>query len=330
MRTSAKELLDYYQVRKSFKQKQLFIEWMNMHAGEHGYTISGQRYRFGRGRNLIVGNPAEAEVILTAHYDTPPSSLFPIATIVGNIPVYILSQIFVYVPIIIILWLLQMAATAVFGDSGILGEMIPFLWFEVPLLVLVLLILWSFQMMRGFANRKNANDNTSGVVVLLSLLEDLPLPMRSKICFVFFDDEEKGFGGSKVFKRRYRKVVKFKPVINFDCVAHGRHLMFITKKAFRASRRFNEILTEVTTGKALVTEAKKYIYPSDQIIFKNSVGVVALHKLPIFGYYLSRLHSPLDKKFNPDNIEALNQMMVDFIEKAVGVKEKSCKKGVYK
>jgi len=317
MRASAKELLDYYQVRKSFKQKQLFIEWMNMHAGEHQYSINGQRYRFGRGRNLIVGDPAEAEVILTAHYDTPPNALFPIATIVGSIPSYILSQVFIYVPIIIILWLLHMGATEVFGDIGRLGEMIPFLWFEVPLLVLVLLILWSFQMMRGFANRKNANDNTSGVVVLLSLLEDLPLPLRSKICFVFFDDEEKGFGGSKVFKRRYRKEVKFKPVINFDCVAHGRHLMFITKKAFRESN-FHEYLAEATADKALVTETKKYVYPSDQIIFKNSVGVVALHKLPVFGYYLSRLHSRFDKKFNGDNIEALNQIMTAFIEKAIG------------
>ena len=171
-------------------------------------------------------------------------------------------------------------------------------------------------MMRGFANRKNANDNTSGVVVLLSLLEDLPWDRRSKVCFVFFDDEEKGFGGSTTFRRYYRKEIKSKPLINFDCVAHGEHLMFITKKEFRESR-FNEILVEVTEGKALVKEAKKYVYPSDQLIFKNSVGVAALHKMPLLGYYLSRLHSRFDKKFNADNIEVLNQMMIEFIEKVL-------------
>ena len=169
-------------------------------------------------------------------------------------------------------------------------------------------------MMRGFANRKNANDNTSGVAVLLSLLEDLPLDQRNKVCFVFFDDEEKGLGGSKAFKRQYRKKIGFKPLINFDCVAHGRHLMFITKKEFNESR-FSENLIEVTEGKALIKEAKKYIYPSDQFIFKNGVGVVALHKMPILGYYLSRLHSRFDKKFSIDNIETLNQMMIAFIEK---------------
>jgi len=314
MRTSAKELLDNYQVRKSFKQKQLFIEWMSMHAGEHGYKIKEQHYKIGRGRNLIVGNPEEASIILTAHYDTPPSALFPMVTIVGNIPVYIFSQAFIYIPVITIFWLLLTVATAILGDLGHLSEMIPFFWFEVPLLILVLLILWSFQMMRGFANRKNANDNTSGVLVLLSLLEDLQWDKRSKVCFVFFDDEEKGFGGSKVFRRYYRKTIVHKPLINFDCVAHGRYFMFITKKKFRESR-YNDILADVTEGKVLITEAKKYVYPSDQLIFKNSVGVVALHKMPILGYYLSRLHSRLDSKFNEDNIEALNQMMRKFIEK---------------
>ena len=169
-------------------------------------------------------------------------------------------------------------------------------------------------MMRGFANRKNANDNTSGVVVLLSLLEDLSDEKRCKVCFVFFDEEEKGLKGSKVFKDRYYDKIRRKPLINFDCVAHGKHLMFITKKEFRESK-FNDILAEVTKDKALVKEARKYVYPSDQLIFKNSVGVAALHKAPLLGYYLSRLHSRLDSKFNANNIEALNQMMIAFIEK---------------
>jgi len=314
MRASAKELLDNYQVRKSFKQKQLFIEWMSVHAGEHGYKLSQQRYKKGRGRNLIVGNLEQAEIILTAHYDTPPNALFPIATVVGSIPVYILSQVFIYLPVITIFWLLEIGITEIFDDIGRLSHLVPFLWFEVSLLVLILLILWCFQIMKGFANKKNANDNTSGVAVLLSLLEDLPKDKRRKVCFIFFDEEEKGLRGSKAFKESYGEKIQSKPLINFDCVAHGRHLMFITKKEFRESR-FNDILADVTEGKALVKEAKKYVYPSDQLIFKNSVGVAALHKAPLLGYYLSRLHSRLDSKFNENNIEALNQIMLAFIEK---------------
>jgi len=313
MRASIKELLENYQVRRTFKQKQRFVHWMRKHASEYDYQLDEQHYKK-RGRNLIVGNPKQAEIFLTAHYDTPPNALFPIATIVGNIPTYILSQAFIFVPIIAILWLLQTVVNVAFGDIGFWNEMVPFFWFEVSLLFFTLLILWSVQMVMGFANRKNVNDNTSGVTVLLSLLEDLPHDMRSKVCFVFFDDEEKGLMGSKCFKNFYDKETRFKPLINFDCVAHGRHLMFITKKEFRESK-FNDILAGVAEGKVVIKEAKKYVYPSDQLIFKNSVGVAALHKMPVLGYYLSRLHSRFDSKFNASNIEVLNQLMIKFIEK---------------
>ena len=314
MRASIKDLLDNYQVRKSFKQKKAFIEWMQKHANEHGYELDEQHYKKGCGRNLIIGNPETAKIILTAHYDTPPNALFPIATIIGNIPVYIISQAFAFIPIIIILWLLQIGINVIFGSIGPWGDMIPFLWFETSSMMLILLSLWSLQMMIGFANKNNANDNTSGIAVLLSLLEDLPHNMRHNICFVFFDEEEKGLEGAKFFKKFYSEKIRFKPLINFDCVAHGRHLMFITKKEFRKSM-FNDVLTEVTANKALIKDAKKYIYPSDQLIFKNSVGVAALHKAPVIGYYLSRLHSQFDSKFDAHNIEELNQIMINFIEK---------------
>jgi len=314
MRASIKELLDNYQVRKTVKQKERFINWLQKHAAEYGYQLKEQPYKRGRGKNLIVGNPEAAEVFLTAHYDTPPNALFPLTTIVGNIPIYILSQAFIFLPIGFLLWLIHLIVTTLFGNLGYWSETMPFLWFNVSLLTLTLLILWTFQMMMGFSNRNNANDNTSGVAVLLSLLEDLPAHKRDQVCFVFFDDEEKGLIGSKLFKQAYHKEMSAKPLINFDCVAHGKHLMFITKKNFRESK-FNEMLTEVAQDKALMKEAKKYIYPSDQLIFKNSVGVAALHKIPIMGYYLSRLHSRFDSKFDVANIEALNEMMVEFIER---------------
>ena len=314
MRASVKELLDSYQVRRTFRQKQRFADWLKQHATLHGYQLNEQQYKKGLGRNLIVGNPKKAEVFLTAHYDTASNALFPITTVVGNIPIYILSQAFIFLPISAVLWLLHQAVNVIFGDLGLWSETMPFLWFEVSLLTLTLFIVWAFQMMMGFANRKNANDNSSGVAVLLTLLEDLPRNQRDKVCFVFFDDEEKGLVGSKFFRKIYYEETRFKPLINFDCVAHGRHLMFITKKEFRDSK-FNDILAEVTDNKALIKEARKYVYPSDQIIFKNSVGVAALHKASVMGYYLSRLHSRFDSKFDVANIETLNQMMTEFIEK---------------
>lgn len=312
MRTSVQEIIDNYQVRKTAKQKRTFRRWLSMHSLEHSYKITKQVYKKGRGHNLIIGNPETATVILTAHYDTPPSAIFPIATIVGNVPMYILSQILIFAPVIGLAWAVYFGLNYFVDDLGQLNRLAPFLWFEVPVVVLVLLIIWCLQMMIGFANRHNVNDNTSGVAVLISLLEDLPVEKRAKVCFVLFDEEEKGLEGAKAFKAQYASHIKDKPLINFDCVAHGKTLLFVIKKGFKKSKYF-DLLTTITNNQAVVKNATRCVYASDQLLFKNGVGVVAVHKIPFIGYYLSRLHSRFDTKFDEKNIEKLKAMMIELI-----------------
>ena len=313
MRTSINDILANYQVRKTVKQKRAFIGWLNLHAKTYQYEILAQPFKKGRARNLIIGNPETADIILTAHYDTPANAIFPIATIVGSIPMYILSQILIFLPVVGVLWGLHLGLEFLFGNLGVLSQLAPFLWFEVPLLVLGLLILWCLQMMFGFANRNNANDNTSGVAVILSLLEDLSPALREKVCFVFFDEEEKGLEGAKVFKSQYGNKIQNKPLINFDCVGHGKKILFIVKKGLKNSK-YHDVLVSVTSEKALIKDAIKYVYASDQLLFKNSVGVAAVHRIPGLGFCLSRLHSRFDTKIAHDNIEQLNQMMTALIE----------------
>ena len=312
MRASIKAVIEHYQIRKTVAQKRAFYRWLKMHALEHDYEITKQTFKKGRAHNLIIGDPLTAEVIVTAHYDTPPNSFFPIATIVGSIPMYLLSQILIFVPVVAILWLIKFVIQLLIGNLGHLSQTTIFLWFEVPLFVPVLLIAWCLQMMFGVANKKNMNDNTSGISVLLSLLEDLPCDQREKVCFVFFDEEEKGLEGAKVFKSQYGTDIQDKPLINFDCVGHGKKIVFIVKKRFKNSQH-HDVLVNVTSDKALIKDAMKYVYASDQLLFKNSVGVAAVDRIPLVGFYLSRLHSRFDTKFSHRNIEALNQMMTAFI-----------------
>jgi len=313
MRMSIKEMIDNYQIRKTVKQKRAFRRWLNKHALEHGYNITKQTFKKGRGNNVIIGDSETAKVILTAHYDTPPSAIFPIATIVGSIPMYILSQILIFLPVVALACLLHLGLGFIFSEMGQLNRLAPFLWFEVPVVVLILLILWCVQMMFGFANRNNVNDNTSGIAVILSLLEDLSQEQRSKVCFVLFDEEEKGLEGAKAFKSKYGSKITNKPLINFDCVAHGRNLLFIIKKEFKNSH-YHNLLAKVTGDRVIIKDAIKYVYASDQLLFKNSVGVAAVHRIPLVGYYLSRLHSRFDTKFDVGNVEELKRMMIAFID----------------
>ena len=86
------------------------------------------------------------------------------------------------------------------------------------------LIIMQFQLTHGIRNKHNANDNTSGVLTLLYIMKKLPPNMRNKVCFVFFDNEEKGLLGSKAMNKKYKDLFLAKLVINFDCVGNGKEL----------------------------------------------------------------------------------------------------------
>ena len=293
MKDSIKSLLQDYQVRKTVKQKEGFIHWLETHSQRHGYELKYQDYRK-KGKNIYVGNPETAEVFLTAHYDTPPNFFIPIFAGL-NLFSFTLSQLYLagmlFLPVIIL--------TALAGFAGWSYETTTFLTYTF-------LLLYGYQILAGLANKSNANDNTSGVAVLISLLEDLTPAQREKVCFVFFDEEEKGLVGAFAFKKEM--AVNGRPLINFDCVANGRHLIFVAKKAFLESDLGRALEQAAAANPRMkIKKALTNVYASDQIIFDNSVGVAAMKKLPILGYCLVGIHSALDKKFDAANIEEISE-----------------------
>lgn len=69
----------------------------------------------------------------------------------------------------------------------------------------------------GNANKTNYNDNTSGCITLLKLMDKyqkLPQKQKDKIAFVFFDNEEKFLLGSFSFKHQHKKIYKDKTFVN--------------------------------------------------------------------------------------------------------------------
>jgi len=310
MKNSIKKVLDHHQIRNKASQKQEFANWLESHLQDHDYEITRHEYKRNRA-NLIVGDYKTAEIILTAHYDTPPTAIIPLGSPIGNIFQFIFGQFFFILPLAPILILPYLAPQSAFLSVRL----------SVILNVLnVLAFLWLIQMVMGFANKNNANDNTSGVATLISILEDLPKEQRKKVCVVFFDEEEKGLIGASCFKNDHKGDIKNKPFINFDCVANGKTLIFACKKAFRDSKYYNLLTESAQTKiepkrKALIGTAWQYIIPSDQILFKNAVGVVSAYKAPIIGHYLKNIHNKSDTKFDNENIELLTATLLNFIER---------------
>ena len=69
----SREIFDNYQVRKTRKQKLAFEELLQKHIP----SLQVQESGFPKCRNLVIGDPEKAKVILGAHYDTCARLPFP-------------------------------------------------------------------------------------------------------------------------------------------------------------------------------------------------------------------------------------------------------------
>ena len=91
-------IFDNYQIRKSRKQKDRFIALMQSHFPE----MTVQEGGFPKNKNLILGDVREAEVVLTAHYDTCARLPFPNLITPKNIFIYLLYSIAIIIPYVLL------------------------------------------------------------------------------------------------------------------------------------------------------------------------------------------------------------------------------------
>ena len=285
-------ILNQYQVRKSAKQKQAFINLLRSHFPE----LTLQEGGFPRCRNIIIGNIEKAEVILSAHYDTCAQLPFPNFIMPKNPVLSILYSVILIVPVVIAVSLLKLVLNMMGSDFWIQY------WLSLAVCISFMLLL-----IAGPANKHTANDNTSGVIALCELLNVLTAPERSKAAFVFFDHEETGLVGSSLFRSKYKKLMKDKLLINFDCVSDGDHILVSASKKARAE--FADLIKDsfepIGSKMILFEKAEKIYFPSDQLVFPIAVAVAALKRKRFLGYYMDRIHTSRDTVFDKENIKLL-------------------------
>lgn len=315
------DVLTQFPVRKTNGQKQAFRDAVQFYGEKLGYPVTVEKGKFGA-RNLLLGNPETAKYLVTAHYDTCARMLLPNFITPCNVPVYLAYQLGLILMIAvgaIALAVVESAALAGIavllgnhlGDAWILfvGLVAPGLFgFSGLLLVLMLII--------GPANKKNANDNTSGVVTLLEIARTMPENQRHKVCFVLFDLEEAGLIGSAFYRRKHKREADKQLVLNLDCVGDGDHLMMFPTKKLRQDRKKLTSLYRACGyfGKKslLVHEKGAFVYPSDQKHFPYGVGICALRKRKKL-LYMSRIHTKKDTVLDETNVNILRAALTTFI-----------------
>ncbi|MCR2032566.1 M28 family peptidase [Anaerofustis stercorihominis] len=303
------EIFDKYQVRKSYNDKSKFIEYLESIFNKLGIKFNIDNHgRMIKSRNIIVGDIDEADTIFTAHYDTCAKLPFPNFITPKNIFIYLLYSLFLAFLIILSASICAFIAELLFHKSLI-----------SRLIYMFILFMDIYLMIFGKPNRHTANDNTSGVITLLTIIHGLDREYMDKTAFVFFDNEEAGLVGSSAFKKKYKNL-NDKLIINFDCVSDGDNIMFVCSKKAKFDKKF-EILEENLNKEkenykknVLIENTKNTFYPSDQMIFKNSIGVAVLKKKPIMGYYMDKIHTNKDIVFDKRNIDFISKVMINVIE----------------
>lgn len=296
----SQEIFESYQVRKTKKQKQDFTAFLQTHIPE----LHVQETGFPKCRNLIIGDPSTAKLILTAHYDTCAQLPFPNFITPKKTVLSILYSFVIAIPFLLIIFLFNYLLNLLYLNY--------WLHSAVSLVAYAALICLVFF---GPANKTTANDNTSGVITLLEIYQSLSAQQKADVCFVFFDNEEKGLLGSSLFRKKYKNQVKDKLLINFDCVSDGDHFLLGVSKS--ASQKYQSILSSVytptDTKNVLLEDLKKIYYPSDQAGFPVAIAVAALNYKKPFGYYMDKIHTKRDTVFQGENIQYLKDRTIQLI-----------------
>lgn len=279
----SEKILASWQVRKTREQKTAFIEFMK---GELP-SISVEEGGLGKNRNLIIGDPKTAKVIVGAHYDTCAALPFPNFITPKNFLVYVLYNLLLLLPMI--------ALIVVFFNTLNLLFYFAALAYAFGLSAL---------MMLGKPNKRTANDNTSGVIALCELWASLSDDEKAKTALVFFDNEENGLLGSRFYRSKHKSEIKNQLMINLDCISDGDYIMVI--KSATAQKQYGGSIdgSFVSDGGKTVVPAlsSNTLYPSDQSNFPHHVAIAALKKNKLVGYYLDKIHTKHDQNFDRANI----------------------------
>lgn len=297
-------LIKNYPIRKSNEQKERFRNFAIGYAKERG--LDAKVERLGDHKNVVVGNPDVAKVVLTAHYDTPNASLFPNIMIPRNKVLFFAYQ---FLPITLML---------VF--SLVLSAIIGFILFnsrEVYMISFIVLYFGSFFLLfRVFVNKNNYNDNTSGVAVLFSIMNKLPESSRNDVAFILFDNEEKGKLGSKAYFKEHKEMIENKLLVNFDCVGNGKDIVFIAKPNAEKSEIYTHLLTNFVEKDGFLL----HFYPmkgsesnSDYKNFPMGVGCMACKKTKKGLLYTPYIHTKKDVVCDEKNVEFIANGIIRFL-----------------
>ncbi len=298
------ELIQSHPIRKSDAEKAAFRDWVVADMTARGCDARVEENS--KHKNVVIGDPTSADVVFTAHYDTPATSLFPNIMIPRHRTLFYLYQ---FVPVIVLL-------AISLGLGYLVGEVILGSYEAYLVSFLALYYGGYFLMFRTFSNKNNYNDNTSGVAAVLSIADALDESAKSKVAFILFDNEEKGKKGSKAYFADHKDAMAERLVINLDCVGNGDNMVFISKKKALESPLYTSLCEAFASDGGYTTHFFTYKEAdanSDHKSFPAGVGCVACNRSKHGILLAGRIHTNRDVVAKDENIEFLTRGVIKFV-----------------
>ena len=302
MKDYLNEINDKFPIRRSDKHKQSFFDYVKGELGE-GRVFKETLEK--KHNNIVIDDISSADLIFTAHYDTPAASV---------IPNFMMPKNKILGTLINIIFPILMSFICI-GAAFLIGCIAKL---DTPAIAGIYLIFYLglfYCLTRLFDNKHNKNDNTSGVATVISISNQVKY---NRVAFVLFDNEEKGLLGSKALNKKYKAEVENKLVINLDCVGNGDNIVFIPKDKAEAREEYallKDIACDIDEYKIHFVPFKKACGNSDHKSFPCSIGVMAGNKGKIAKIFTGRIHTSRDTVASEKNIYFLTDVMVKMIEK---------------
>ena len=301
-----KDINDKFPIRKTEEQKDSFRKYVVAKAIENGANARVEK--LDKHNNVVIGDPQTAKTVFTAHYDTPCASLFPNLMMPRNKGLAYLYQF-----VIIFIFLAIALTPAVIVGMNIFQSELAYAG-----IFLVLYFGLFFLCFKTFTNKHNANDNTSGVATILTLIEKLSSEQLEKVAFILFDNEEKGLLGAKAYSKAHNTQIQDKLLINFDCVANGNNVIFIAKPKAETNPCYalvKESFNKTEDFNVKFYPLKGSVSNSDYKKFEQGVCCVACKKSKKGILYTPYIHTKKDVVADCKNIEFLSDCSVSYVDK---------------
>ena len=301
-----KEINDKHPIRKTEAQKDAFRKYVIDKATEKGAVARVEK--LDKHNNVVIGDPQTAKTVFTAHYDTPCASLFPNLMMPRNKGLFYLYQF-----VIIFLFLALSLTPAIIVGMNILQSEIAYAG-----IFLVIYFGLFFLCFKTFTNKHNANDNTSGVATILSIIDKLSKEQLEKVAFILFDNEEKGLQGAKAYSKAHKTQMQDKLLINFDCVANGKNVIFIAKPKAEENPYYALLKESFAPSEEMSVgfySLKGSVSNSDYKKFEQGVCCVACKKSKKGLLYTPYIHTKKDVVADVKNVEFLVNNSLAYIDK---------------